>query len=392
MISTVPMSGQQDRSAQKRSLARSEDRPQARRACGYALLLSAAFGLAVGGPRFVMAEQRSGSAQQRNRSAQRSSGKAQQTSPNEAAQKKVPTGEAPVPELSFTTRVDKTAVWVGDQFHYQITVDHSPKIQFVLENVNKDTINLDPLRVVDATSSTIPLKNGKERLFVDLTLANFTTGVAEIQVPQLTLFYFRKDGAAAAATSSEGAAAESVTIPGPVIGMRSTLPPDPSDLRDSVTVTGWARNRRVVVGVGWWALIMLVIGVGWEAAHVIRYSKGRKGPDPRKAMAAIHDRWSQSVPGDFTDASVVMEFYGRSYQDLKEYLGYLLETHTEGLTADDMREEMRRLAANPDLAERAVKVLGICETARYGRDGKELIGEAARGVAHDIREIFQAGS
>ena len=30
-----------------------------------------------------------------------------------------------------------------------------------------------------------------------------------------------------------------------------------------------------------------------------------------------------------------MDFYGRSYRDVKEYLGQLLDTHTEGLTADD---------------------------------------------------------
>ena len=53
---------------------------------------------------------------------------------------------------------------------------------------------------------------------------------------------------------------------------------------------------------------------------------------------------------------------------------------------------MGRLAANPDLAERTSKVLGICENARYGRNGKELIGDSARGVAHDIREIFEAAS
>ncbi|HLA39732.1 MAG TPA: hypothetical protein VJ417_07040, partial [Candidatus Glassbacteria bacterium] len=50
--------------------------------------------------------------------------------------------EGPPPELSFVTRLDKTAVWVGDQFHYQIIVDHDPKIQFVLENLKSDTINM----------------------------------------------------------------------------------------------------------------------------------------------------------------------------------------------------------------------------------------------------------
>ena len=49
--------------------------------------------------------------------------------------------QGPVAELSSATRLDKTAVWVGDQFHYQIVVDHAPKIQFVMENVNKDTVD-----------------------------------------------------------------------------------------------------------------------------------------------------------------------------------------------------------------------------------------------------------
>jgi hypothetical protein len=301
--------------------------------------------------------------------------------------------EGPVPELSFVTRLDKTAVWVGDQFHYQVIVDHAPKIQFVMENVNKDTINMDPLRVMDVTSSSTPLKDGNIRLFVDLTLSNFTTGADKLQIPQLTLFYFRREGAAATVNqNAEGSAAESLTIPGPVIGLRSTLPPDPPDLRDAVTVSGWAQSRWYIAGIGWVCLVVVVAGAGYEGYTTIRFRRGRKGPDPRKAMAAIHDRWSQYVPGDFNDANSVMDFYGRSYTDVKEYLAYLLETHTEGLTAEDMRAEMGRLAANPDLTERTAKVLAICETARYGRNGKELIGDAARGVAHDIREIFESGA
>lgn len=299
----------------------------------------------------------------------------------------------PVPELSVATRVDKTAVWVGDHFHYQITVDHAPTIQFVLENVNnRDAINLDPLSVVDATSSTTQLANGNQRLVVDLTLANFTTGVTEIQIPQLSLFYFRRDGAAVGPVSSEGTAAESLSVEGPVIGVRSTLLPRASDLRDPVTVTGWPRNRWVVSALGWFALMVLVLGVGWEGARLIRHRNESKEPDPRSAMAAIQRRWAQSVPGDFTDAGVATEFCGSSYRDLKEYLGYLLETHTEGLTSDEMGEEMRRRAAGSDLTERVVKVLGICEVARYGRSTNEPIGDIATGIAHDMREIFESGS
>src|SRR5205085_11372751 len=132
---------------------------------------------------------------------------------------------------------------------------------------------------------------------------------------QLSLSYFRGDGATAA-TAGESAAAESLTIPGPVVAVRSTLPPRASELRDAVTVSGWPRSRWIVSVVGWSAGALLVAGLAWQAVHVVRGRTRRKGPDPRKAMASVRERWSESVPSDFADPDVVMEFYGRSYRDL----------------------------------------------------------------------------
>ena len=127
--------------------------------------------------------------------------------------------------------------------------------------------------------------------------------------------------------------------------------------------------------------------MGPSVLRLIRRRESQ-GPDPRKAMAAIRDRWSQSVPADFGDAGVVMEFYGRSYRDVKEYLGYLLETPTEGLLADELRTEMTRRSTGPDLTERAANVLSVCETARYASHPAELNSAAARELADEMREIF----
>jgi hypothetical protein len=293
----------------------------------------------------------------------------------------------PPPDMSFTTRVDKTAVWVGDLFTYTIAVDHPAEAEFVLENLNKETLTMDPLRVMDVNHNTVTLKDGRRRLFVNVTLTSFMVGQAQIAIPQLTLFYFRREGAGT--STSEGAAAESLTIPGPKIALRSTLPPEPDDLRDAATVTGWASTRWIVPTVGWAALALLLAGVGWEATMFLQSKKGRKGPDPRKAMAAIQDRWSRSIPSDFSDPRAVMDFCGRSYQDVKEYLGYFLEAPTEGLTAEEMREEMARRAANPDLTDRTAKVLSTCEVSRYARNGKDLTPETGRTVEHEVRQIFE---
>lgn len=305
-------------------------------------------------------------------------------------QKQAPPEVVPPPKgMTFTTRLDHTALWVGDQFHYMIIVDYTPDYEFVLDNLTKETVNMDPFQVMDLSKKTAILKNNNKRLFVDLTLANFGTGQPSLQIPQFTLYYFRRDRHT---TGVEQAAAESLTIPGPVIGLRSTLPPNVTDIRDAITINSWERQRWALPVAGLVCGVILVAGLGWELALFIRRQKSRKGPDRRKAMEAVRARWASAVSSDFSDAQTAMEFYTHSYQDLKEYVGYYLETPTMGLTSEELQEEMQRLGADPDFTDKVVKVLSDCETMRYARNGLTSSAEAAHGVAQNIREILSLGS
>jgi hypothetical protein len=312
--------------------------------------------------------------------------------PKKADAKKASPDVVPPPKgISYSTRLDRTAVWVGDQFHYIITVDYTPEYDFesVLGNTTRETVNMDPFQVMDLTKKATVLKDGNRRLVVDLTLANFATGKTTLQVPQCTLYYFRKDRKT---TSLEGQAAESLTVTGPVIGLRSTLPPNPTDIRDTNGLNLWERNRWVLPTVGMASLVLVIAGLGWEASVLFRRRKSRKGPDRRKAMEAVRARWASAVPSDFSDSGKVMEFYDHSYRDLREYLGHYLETPALGLTAEEMQEEMQRLEADPEITRKTVKVLSTCETTRYAQDGKAPDAEAARDIAQDIREILTLAS
>ena len=189
--------------------------------------------------------------------------------------------------MSYTTTLDRTAVWVGDQFHYTITVDYSPQFEFVLDNLTKDDVNMDPFTVVGVARKTAPLLNNKTRLVVDITLANFSLNQADARIPQLSLYYFRRDQRVA---TSEQAAAESLTVPGPFIGLRSTLTPNPAGLRDSATVLAWKSSRWIVPAVGFAAFALLL---AWLGSHAYLFFKKRgaaQGPDRRKSMQAIRSR------------------------------------------------------------------------------------------------------
>ena len=302
------------------------------------------------------------------------------------AQKPAPEVVPPPSNITFTTHLDRTALWVGDQFHYLIIVDYPPDYEFVLDNLTKETVNMDPFQVVDVGKRLVVQKNARRKLFVDLTLANFATGRESMQIPQFTLYYFRKVNKA---VSVDQAAAESLTIPGPAIGIRSTLPSQPEDIRDAVTLNSWNHNRWVFPALAWVCGTILVLGLGRELALFVRRAKALKGPDRRKAMEAVRARWVSGIPSEFIDAKTCLGFYDHSCQSLKEYIGYYLDTATMGLTAEEMRDEMQRLGAQPDLTQKVANVLQVCERFRYARDGRLADTEIARTVAQDMQEILK---
>ena len=292
----------------------------------------------------------------------------------------------PPPEgMSFTTQLEHTAVWVGDQFRYQIRVEHTDNYEFVMENLNRDNINMDPLQVIAVDWYTDSLKDGNTRLFLNVTLVSFATGQDSEQIPQITLFYFRRDRPAVGA---DEAAAESLTVPGPIVGLRTTLPPEASDIRDDMAVTSWPGTRWLLGYAGWISLMLLLAGTGWESWNYMQSRKIRKGPDRRKAMESIRMRWARGVPSEFSDPQVVADFYDSSYQNLKEYLTFYLETPAEGLTADELQEEMQRLGTDATFSKKVVAVLGACEQVRYAQNGAAPSGKAVQSTAQDMREIL----
>ena len=288
------------------------------------------------------------------------------------------------PNVTLTTRLDRTAVWVGDQFHYLIMVEYPADYEFVLDNLTKETVNMDPFQVVDVTKNVVVQKNNGRKLFVDLTLANFSTGEG-LQLPQFTLYYFEKSKTA----SVDQAAAESLTVPGPVIGIRSTLLAKPTDIRDAVTLNSWNHPRWIFPAVAWACGLILVAGSGRELALFIKRVKARKGPDRRKAMEAVRIRWTNSVPSEFNDANTCVSFYDRSSQDIKEYVGYYMDTNTVGLTPEEMQNEMKRFGAQPDFVQKVAKVLEACDKSRYAGNGVSGDAETARALAQDMREILK---
>lgn len=296
-------------------------------------------------------------------------------------------GEATPPSpkgMSYHTTTDRSAVWVGDQFHYFITVDYSSDYEFVLDNLNKENVNMDPFPVIDVQKTVTPYANNQNRLVVDITLANFSLVQTDARVPQLTLYYFRRDQHTGGA---EQAAAESLSVIGPMIALRSALPANPPDIRDSMRTVGWQGSRWIVPAVGYAALALLLAGLGWEAFLFVKSRQTKQGPDRWASMETVRNRWMRNIPSDFSNSSATKEFLNRSYVDVKEYLGYYLDTDALSLTAEELQQEMQRSGASGDVTQKTARVLNACEMARYSGNGASTEADA-RGIAQDVKELL----
>ena len=71
---------------------------------------------------------------------------------------------------------------------------------------------MDPFPVIDVAKTVTPLGNNRNRLVVDVTLASFGLTQTDARIPQLSLYYFRRDQHAG---GPEQAAAESLTVLAP---------------------------------------------------------------------------------------------------------------------------------------------------------------------------------
>src|SRR5437762_12988591 len=54
----------------------------------------------------------------------------------------------PSSNMTFMTRLERTAVWPCDQFHYLIIVDFHCYYEFVLDNLTKEIVNMYTFQVI----------------------------------------------------------------------------------------------------------------------------------------------------------------------------------------------------------------------------------------------------
>src|ERR671919_99570 len=72
-------------------------------------------------------------------------------------------------KIAISTHVDKTAIWVGDTLQYRIRAVHEKDIDFVIDNLKAENLNLAPFVVRDIAVRQSAFRDNKNLLEVTLS-------------------------------------------------------------------------------------------------------------------------------------------------------------------------------------------------------------------------------
>lgn len=295
------------------------------------------------------------------------------------------------PFLEVHGSTDRTAIWVGDRFHYTITVVHDSQVRLVTDNLQKSTLNLEPFEVLDLQYRELPAANGRKKLEIDILLTTYETEPREIEIPGFNLFYF-VDGATVATGSDRPA--ETLAVPPIAVVLRGTVPENATSIRDGFSISPVPLRQRVArpLAIAMAILTLLLVtplffhGKKLHASQELARRRKRAEEELRVAAGRLAAR-----PVD--SEARLAEFYDEANQTLRSYLSAVFPVPTDGKTPRELAKILANggsstAAFSPGTARDLVEVLQACERVRYasdavaaGRDQHSAVVERLRSLA-----------
>jgi len=279
------------------------------------------------------------------------------------------TGKGKESKIAVSTHVDKTAVWVGDRLRYTVRVLHDPEIEFVLDNLTKENVNLKPFVVRDISVRQSTFGANKKIMEITFLVTAYETGQAELRIPSFPLYFFTR---VPGVQRSQETAAESIPVPLTKIGLRSTLTADNVRPRESKDFWQFSSQRWMFsLALGLAGMAFLGVRAAnrfWAWSHK---ENPRRRRIPRRARHRMLQDFIRKAQSNGTEsAEEQVQFYKELSRFLREYLGELLETDAGSLTPDEI-ETFLKERGRDGLSAPVKTILERCEQVLYTQRGFE---------------------
>lgn len=291
-------------------------------------------------------------------------------------------------KVSITTRLDKTALWVGDTLNYTIQTIHDRDVEFVLDNLKKENLSLVPFVVRAITIQRGEWVQNRKLLEITLLLSSYESGKTELTIPSFNLYYFKR----LPGIEKKESVAEAIRVPATKVGLRSTLSGGPPKPRDSKPILATdIRRRWIPLLLGLAGMVFLAVRSVrwvWIALHGERASKRRLSRQARDKLVQDSLMRIRMIGRESPDD--LLQFYTEVSQFLRQYLSQCLEIDAVGLTPDEIEAALEKAGKRGPIAPQIKAILEQCDAVRYGKDGLRLGRERQTGLLEAVERIVSS--
>lgn len=213
------------------------------------------------------------------------------------------------PQISISSQVDNSRVYIGDLITYTVTVTHDSNVNVELPGLGA---NLGGFEIRDYNVHEPKKKDGMITSAVDYTISTFFTG--EFEIPPLTVMYYTPEDTAAKTLSTEKIK----------IIVESVKPSEAGDIKDIKPPVEIPRD--------WWHLVKwFVLGgalvvLAFLVFIIYRRKKAGKGllpireAPPRPPHEVAYEALDQLRDSDLLENGRIKEFYTEISEIIRQYI------------------------------------------------------------------------
>ena len=267
--------------------------------------------------------------------------------------------------LVLSTRVSKTAIYVGDVFEYRISVRHPTEFSFVTEELEERLV-VRPFEMLDLRVVQKEVE-GDRLLEIVLRLVCFEKpGILEI--PSLDLFYYPSQSLSQGrGETQQDVPAQALLVPTHRIKLQSSLLGEGDRLRDAVVLVNSPRSEFILPALSAVVLLVTVVGLAFMGTrHLLRlrHSDDRVEEEQVRKEALLTLR---NLEQRGASNGVQAVFYLEISRTLRRYLESRYGFFCQSLTPEEIRAELLKRDSDTDFAEEVEALLEGCDDVFYSQ-------------------------
>lgn len=290
--------------------------------------------------------------------------------------------------LVATTHLDRTTLWVGDLLQYTVRVVHPADVEFIVENLRAENIDLEPFIVRDVKARQTSFVADQRLLEVVLQITTYDSLASQLTIPTFNLYYFvRTPGG----VEAEDMTAEAVQVPATVVGVGSVVIGEDPEVRDEKSVETIPLNAWLIplllgftglllpgyrAGSRVWATMSKVDSKTEELAQQVRARTAHEFVQRIKAIEVVHPQ------GVIDLSNVVAEF-------LRGPLSQWHEVDGAGLTPGELEIALKNTQRGGGLASDVKLILEKCDWVRCANNGPQAGNEWAAKMRHEVETLVK---